>query len=523
MSKWRAGIYLRLSADDDDYKLESNSITNQRNLINYHLKELKNIEVYKCYADDGYTGTDFNRPGFQEMMDDIYNKRINCVIVKDLSRLGRNYINVGHFIDDTIPRYKLRFISVNDNVDSFLKPDSMDSLEVLFKNLMNESFAKDISKKVRSSLEISKKNGNFIGVMAPFGYIKDPDDNHKFIIDKEAEKIIKQIFKLALSGVSRQDIVKHLNETHTPTPSKYMKSFCDNKTSLIAGKWNLKLLDYVLKNRTYLGDLVQGKRTRISHKNHNIVTTPEDEWIIIPEHHKPIIKEDIFNQVQEILYNRNSRISPNGKMYKYTGYLKCADCKSSMHKFVRPNSNNTVFFYCGTYHKKKDCTKHYITEKELDDMLLEMINKFIEMISNLDETIDRDRSMSYLEYEKENKEFKLLELDKEEKKYRKLLDDIKEDFKNDFISKEDLDKFKDRYMYELNKILLEKEDINNSSTSKDNINRIKRIKEVGKLDIIDRDIIQEFIETIYIREDKGIDVVFKYKNLYEDALRYLNN
>ena len=156
-------------------------------------------------------------------------------------------------------------------------------------------------------------------------------------------------------------------------------------------------------------------------------------------------------------------------------------------------------------------------------MLLEMINKFIEMISNLDETIDRNRSMSYLEYEKENKEFKLLELDKEEKKYRKLLDDIKEDFKNDFISKEDLDKFKDRYMYELNKILLEKEDINNSSTSKDNINRIKRIKEVGKLDIIDRDIIQEFIETIYIRKDKEIDVVFKYKNLYEDALRYLNN
>lgn len=181
MSKWKVGIYLRLSSDDDDDKLESNSITNQRNLINYHLSDMKDISVYKCYADDGYTGTDFDRPAFQEMMDDIRNKKINCVIVKDLSRLGRNYINVGHFIDDTLPRYKIRFIAVNDNVDSYLRPESMNSLEVYFKNLMNESFAKDISKKVRTSFEISKKNGNFIGVVAPFGYLKDPEDRKSVV------------------------------------------------------------------------------------------------------------------------------------------------------------------------------------------------------------------------------------------------------------------------------------------------------------------------------------------------------
>ncbi|MBQ9181069.1 MAG: recombinase family protein [Bacilli bacterium] len=522
MSKWRTGIYLRLSSDDDDDKLESNSITNQRNLINYHLSDMKDITVYKCYADDGYTGTDFDRPSFQEMMDDIRSRKINCVVVKDLSRLGRNYINVGHFIDDTIPRYKIRFIAVNDNVDSYLRPESMNSLEVYFKNLMNESFAKDISKKIRTSFAISKKNGNFIGVVAPFGYLKDPDDNHKFIVDKEAEKIIKNIFKMAMSGMSRQEIIKKLNDTHTPTPAKYLKDFCNSKNPNVGSKWTLDSLDKVIKNRNYIGTLIQGKKARISHKKHNTLRVPEDEWIIVPNHHKAIIKEEIFNQVQDILYNRNARVSPNGKMYRYTGFLKCADCKTSMYKFAKKGGKD-VFFYCGAYHKKKNCTKHYITEKELDDIVLETINKYIELITNLDEKINKDISLSYLEYEKENKEFKLIELDKEEQKYRKLLNEIKEDYKNDYISKKDLDIFKDRYMFELNKILLEKDEINNSTSSNENIARINRIKEIGKIDFVDRNILNEFVDVIYISEERGVEVIFKYKNLYEDALRYLNS
>ena len=522
MSKWRTGVYLRLSSDDDDDKIESNSITNQRSLINYHISDLKDINVYKYYVDDGFTGTDFERPAFQEMMDDIRNKHINCIIVKDLSRLGRNYINVGNFIDDILPRYKIRFIAVNDNVDSYLKPDSMNSLEVYFKNLMNESFAKDISKKMRTSLEISKKNGNFIGVVAPFGYLKDPDNNHKFIIDKEAEKIVKRIFKQAFNGMTRQEIIKDLNDNHIPTPSRYMKSFCNKKTSLVADKWNLKLLDYILKNKTYTGNLIQGKKTRINHKKHNIVLVPEDEWIIIENHHKAIIEEELFEQVQSILYNRNSKVSPNGKLYKYTGYLKCADCNSSMKKFNRPNSNN-AFFYCSTYIKNKECSKHYIIESDIDSALLEIINKYIEIITDLSDKIDKDISISYIEYEKENKEFKLIELDKEEQKYRNLIDEVKEDYKNSFISKEDFDLFKDKYMFQLNRILLEKEELNNNKSNQDTIERINRIKKLGKIDYIDRNVIIKLIDKILIHENGDLEVIFKYKNLYEDALRYLKS
>ena len=184
-----------------------------------------------------------------------------------------------------------------------------------------------------------------------------------------------------------------------------------------------------------------------------------------------------------------------------------------MKKFSRPNSNS-IFFYCSTYIKNKECHKHYITENDLDNTLLEIINKYIEVITNLSEKINNDISISYMEYEKENKEFKLIELDKEEQKYRKLINEVKDDYKNDYISKGDYELFKDKYMFQLNKILLEKEELNSNKSNQENIDRINKIKKIGKIDYIDRNLIHECGD---------IEVIFKYKNLYEDALRYLKS
>ena len=174
MSKWRVGIYVRLSSED---KIkdgdESNSITNQKELIEYYLKNEKNIKIYDVYADDGYTGTDFNRPGFQRLKEDVYNGKVNTIIVKDLSRLGRDYLGVGELIETLIPKYNIRFISINERIDSYLRPDSIKSIEIPIKNLMNEGYSKDISYKIRSSLRISKESGNYIGNLPPYGYIKD--------------------------------------------------------------------------------------------------------------------------------------------------------------------------------------------------------------------------------------------------------------------------------------------------------------------------------------------------------------
>ena len=223
MKKWLIGMYLRLSADEK-VDGESNSVANQKKLIEYFLLNKTDIKIYKIYIDDGYTGTDFNRPGYKEMINDIQKKRINGVIIKDLSRLGRNYIEVGNFIDEIVPIYKLRFISVNDNVDSFINPNIMTSLEIPFKNLMNESYSKDSSKKMRTALKASKSSGNYIGKIAPFGYLKDEDNCHRLIIDDEAAVVVKKIFDLALKGNSKQEIIQYLKNNNITTPSIYMKN-----------------------------------------------------------------------------------------------------------------------------------------------------------------------------------------------------------------------------------------------------------------------------------------------------------
>ena len=193
-----------------------------KRIISNYLADCENIIIEDYYYDDGYSGTNFNRPEFMRMMQDVRTGRVNGIIVKDLSRLGRNYILVGNFIEDIIPKYNLRFISVNDNVDSYLNPESLESLIISFKNLLNESYSSDSSKKIKSSLKASKKSGNFIGRMAPYGYKKDDNDIHLLVIDEDAAKVLKKIFSLALEGNSKVYIAEYLNKKNVLTPSKYL-------------------------------------------------------------------------------------------------------------------------------------------------------------------------------------------------------------------------------------------------------------------------------------------------------------
>ena len=210
MKKWNIAAYLRLSSDDGD-KAESNSIGNQRSIVKQYINSNKLSSSIKYYIDDGYSGTTFDRPDFKKMVDDIKDNKINCIIVKDLSRLGRNYIEVGNYIEQIFPSYNIRFIAINDNIDTGKDPKSASSIIVPFKNLMNDEYARDISQKVRSVLDSKKGQGKFIGSYAPYGYLRDPKDKYKFIIDKEPAKIIKKIFSMILSGKSKKEIANELN------------------------------------------------------------------------------------------------------------------------------------------------------------------------------------------------------------------------------------------------------------------------------------------------------------------------
>lgn len=521
MKKWIFGKYRRRSFDEKSDE-ESNSVVNQKKLIDEYLQDKEDIVIYKDYVDDGYTGTDFERPGYQRMLNDIKNKKINGVIVKDLSRLGRNYIEVGNFIDEIIPKYNLRFISINDNVDSYKNPDIMSSLEIPFKNLMNESYSKDSSKKMRSSLKASKQSGNFIGKIAPYGYIKDPEDTHKLIIDKEAAKVVKRIFTLALKGKSKQEIAEELNNNHILTPSVYLKEKFNIKVSRISKKWNTRMLDPILQNKTYIGTLVQGKRTRISHKTHNMVRVAEEEWLVCEKRHNFIIDEMIFYQVQDILYNRNAKVNKNGEFHKYTGFVKCPECGNSLYRMTRIKKNQEQpYYYCSTYIKTKNCNKHYILEKELDKIVIESLNKYLEIMCEIDEKIEDIISMSNVEYNVEIKKMRIIEIDKELEKYQKLINDLAKDYQCDYVSQEDFEEFNQRYLYECNALRLEKESLEKNKLSFNSLEWIKKFKKIRKFDEINRSIVDEFIENIFVNNDKRVEVVFRYKEQYEDAIRYL--
>lgn len=520
---WYYGLYLRLSKEDGD-DIESESITNQRSIMEIFLRNEKNAKKFKFYIDDGYTGTDFERPEFMKLINDIESGKINCIIVKDLSRLGRNYIGVGKIIENIIKKYNVRFISINDNIDSYKNPKSMDGLELAFKNLMNEGYAKDISNKMRTSLKSSKRRGNFIGKYAPYGYIKDKEDCHKFIVDSEAANVVKKIFSMILEGHTRQQVVEYLNLNHILTPSRYFKEILHYDINNVSEKWNLAMVDCILRNRTYTGDLVQSKRERISHKNHSFVRTPEEDWIITDEHHKKITQKRIFNQVNDILYSRNSRVNKSGNYYPFTGYIKCADCGSSMHRKEKKKHNGKIaYYYCGRYLTKKECSKHYILEKDLIDIILTILNKQIEIMCDVSNKIEMLINESSIEYDEELKKIKLVEINKEIKKYEILLEEVRKDYSDDLISKKDFDNYNGEYLYRLNNLRMEHDNYLKNKSQNINLDWIKKFKEKRKFIELDKNIVDEFINRIYITEDSNVKVVFKFKEQYKEALEFLKN
>ena len=278
MNKWNVAAYLRLSSDDGD-KAESNSIGNQRSIINQYVKQNKELKNVEYYIDDGYSGTTFDRPDFNRMIDDIRKNNINCIILKDLSRFGRNYIEVGKYFDMILPNYNVRIIAINDNIDSFKDPNSINNVIVPFKNLMNDEYARDISNKVRSVLDNKKASGQFIGSTAPYGYLRDPNNKHKFIIDKKAAKVVRKIFDMILDGKSRKEVATELNELNILPPALYKNEESNYNYEIKDNTklWNNKKLNKILKNRSYVGDLVQGKRKRISHKIKKTLDLSEEE------------------------------------------------------------------------------------------------------------------------------------------------------------------------------------------------------------------------------------------------------
>ena len=367
ISNWNVAAYLRLSKEDNE-NMESNSIVNQRELIEQYISGKSDLQLVNYYIDDGYSGTNFNRPGFRRLLQDMKNKKINCILVKDLSRFARSHIEADMYFENIFPALNIRFISVIENIDSFENPDSMDNLIVPFKNLLNDAYAKDLSKKVRSALLTKRLNGEFIGTTATYGYLKDPKDKHKLIIDKEVSKNVIKIFNDIIEGKTASEMANELNKNKVLTPYVYKMK---NDNIAINKKWNAKMINVILQNRVYTGDLVQGEKKAENYRTHKLIKANKDEWIITENHHEPIISKEKFDKVQELL-SKNKSARNNKEKDLFYSFLKCADCGSS---FTLRKVKNYEYYHCTSYVRDGSCTSHSIRKDKLTEVVLKELNR----------------------------------------------------------------------------------------------------------------------------------------------------
>ncbi|MCK5129634.1 MAG: recombinase family protein, partial [Clostridiales bacterium] len=334
--EFRAGLYIRLSREDGD-KGTSDSILNQEKMLKNFVEEKEGITFGNCYIDEDYTGTNFKRPSFQRMMNDIKQGRINSIVIKDLSRFGRNFIESSRYIEDILPNLNCRFISVLDNVDSYENPEINTDLLLRLKNLIHDNNSQEISKKVRAVKDMQRREGKYICPFAPYGYVKDPNNKHRLIIDEDAAHNVRNIFDWYLKGMGMVRIAEKLNRLGILSLSEYKKRTgkninLKNKTN----SWYPNAIRHILSNKAYIGALDQKRVTTRNYKDRKLIRLKEEDHIIVYDTHEPIIERYKFNNVQEMIKSKGPRTAPGRqKLYLFSGFLRCADCDSSM---IRSNT-----------------------------------------------------------------------------------------------------------------------------------------------------------------------------------------
>ena len=395
-----AGLYCRLSRDDGTDS-ESNSIANQKRLLSQKAKELGFTNV-EFYVDDGYTGTNFNRPGFQELLDDIEMGYISVVMVKDLSRLGRDYVSVGHYTDNYFPEHNIRFIAVNDMVDS----DEGENEIAPFKNIMNEMYARDISRKIRSSNRIRGNLGEPLA-QPPYGYMKSPENKKKWIIDPDASQVVKSIFRMCIEGKGNEAIAHVLQSNKIYIPMAYWHSKGLNR----GGKqmpadpyrWSKTTVRKILTQQEYCGDVINFKTYSKNFKNKKRLMNAEENWKIFKDVHEPIIEREVFELVQENLLKvkRRAPKPENAKKHIFSGLIRCGDCGSNMRYHTNTTNKDIHYFSCGNYIKdtRGDCpTRHYIRSDALEQIVLLELKHLVNFLKH-----DEERLAEILE-KKSNKD-----------------------------------------------------------------------------------------------------------------------
>ncbi len=367
-------MYLRLSVEDNKNNNENTSINTQRDIIKKYINDNLELTLVGEYVDNGSTGTNFKRNGFLKMIEDVEQRKIDCIVVKDLSRFGRNMIDTGYYIEKVFPMYNVRFIAINDNFDSQNKIENSFVLPV--KNIINETYAKEISFKVRKEISSAMERGECISSSSPFGYNRVRENKiNKYVVDKEKSKIVKKIFKLALDGLTPTEIKNRLNELRVPTPTAFkMKEGTLKKEKLVSNSWNRTIIKRILTNEVYIGNLVQGTRSVIDGKD---IKLPKEKWITVKNNHEPIIDKNIFYEVREIIEKRALKaVKKNilkesiSKIDFLDNKIFCGCCNNELNIIRRYEK-----YYYTCKNKKTNCLSSMISEEEIFLKINSLLNE----------------------------------------------------------------------------------------------------------------------------------------------------
>ena len=533
--RWRLGKYIRLSKEDLlRGRDESNSVINQRRLLEQyhqtHLDEFYDGTEQDVYVDDGKTGTDTDREDFQRLLADVYSGRINCVIVKDLSRLSRNYTDAGNLIENLFVRLNVRFISLAEGVDSYRNPDSVSNIIVPITNVMNDQYCYQTSKKIRQVFDMKRRNGEFIGSYAPYGYVKDPNDKHALLVDPEAAEVVKSIFSLFLSGMNKRGITYYLNDHGTlcPTAYKQQQGLKYNAPNAQGNPmWSTITIDTILKNRVYVGDMVQGRQRVKSYKIHIQEKVPEEEWFIVENTHEAIIDRETFAKVQSLL-KRDTRTAPKAKqLYLFSGFLKCADCGRAMSRIA--SKGIYVYYQCGTYKSlsKKACTMHSIKSDRLEAGVLFAIQQQVHLAITYSELVARINSAPLKKSKSKRLEDTIAAKEKELAKIMRYKQALYQDWKDGEITRNDYRHMSEDYEQQIEALTrimqtltAEQEQLENGVDAESPC--LTAFLKYRNIDKLTREILGELIDHIKVYEGGNISVKFKYADEFRRIAEYIN-
>ena len=529
MPKYKATAYIRLSYTDD-HSSESDSISNQRKLIENFVERNPDIEVVSEKIDDGYSGIIFDRPAFKEMMQDVTDGNINCVIVKDLSRLGREYIETGRYLRRVFPAYGVRFIAITDSIDT--AQDSGDDLTVSVKNIMNEAYCRDISIKTRTSLDVKRRNGDFVGAFPVYGYMKVEDNKNLLVPDPYAARVVCDIFRMRLEGASASKIASELNRLGILSPLAYKKNnglpyakkgYADKADC----KWSATTIIRILQDETYTGTLVQGKQGTPHYKIKQMEQRPASEWVRVPDAHEALIARQDFELVQRIK-GLDTRTSPNeDTVYLFSGILICGCCGSRMtRKTNRANGKEYHYYYCPTGKKKGCAHPVMLKESSLIDCVRDSLKAYIGNIASLEallssvdqSSINQALAKEYSDHITDNERRLEQVLEFKARLYESLVGGM--------LTKEEYASYKAKYTKQAEDIResvrVLKEKLTEVLENRSERNRwISQFTQFSTLETLDRRALIHMVQSIRVRGKKELDITFTHEDEYQKALQLL--